>query len=70
MRFEQALQAMREGKKVKRPIHILPFSMKQGRIVAVYKGKNGKDKYDFVEGMYTSNIIAGDWEVVENEPQS
>ena len=67
MRFEQALQAMREGKRVKRPIHLFPFSMKQGRIVAIYKGDNGKDKYCFVEEMFTSNIIAGDWEIVEDD---
>ena len=42
MRFEEALKAMREGKKVKRPAQFVPKTMKNGRIVEVYKNKDGK----------------------------
>lgn len=67
MKFEEALKAMREGKKVKRPVHLVPRTMKNGKIVEVYKKANGKLGYEPLDTMNTCNIIAGDWEVVENE---
>ena len=65
MRFEQALQAMREGKKVKRPAQFVPKTMKNGRIVEVYKNKDGKPMYESLDAMNTCNIIAEDWEFAD-----
>lgn len=65
MRFEEALKAMREGKKVKRPVQFVPRTMKNGRIVEVYKNPNGELMYEPLETMNTCNIIAEDWEIVD-----
>lgn len=65
MKFEEALKAMRDGKRVKRPVNLLPRAMKDGKICEVWKGANGKLVYEPLEIMYCSNIIAGDWEIVE-----
>lgn len=65
MKFEEALKAMREGKKVKRPVNLLPRAMKDGKICDVWKRANGKLVYEPLETMYCSNIIAGDWEIVD-----
>lgn len=66
MKFEEALSLMREGKKVKRPVQFVPRTMKDGRIVEVYKDKDEKLKYEPLDSMNTCNIIAGDWEVVDD----
>ena len=66
MKFEQALEAMRKGKKVKRPIQFVPKTIKNGKIVEVYKDKNLKDIYEPLDCMNTCNIIAGDWEIVDD----
>ena len=65
MKFEEALKAMREGKKVKRPVQFVPRTMKNGRIVEVYKNPNGELMYEPLDTMNTCNIIAGDWEIVD-----
>lgn len=65
MKFEEALKCMREGKKVKRPVNLLPRAMKDGKICEVWKGANGKLVYEPLDSMYTCNIIAEDWEVVD-----
>jgi hypothetical protein len=65
MRFEEALKAMRDGKKVKRPVQFVPKTIKNGKIVEVYKNNNGKLMYESLDIMNTCNIIAGDWEIVD-----
>ena len=65
MKFEEALKAMREGKKVKRPAQFVPKTMKNGRIVEVYKNKDGKPMYEPLDVMNTCNIVAEDWEIVD-----
>jgi hypothetical protein len=65
MRFEEALKAMREGKKVKRPVQFVPRTIKNGKIVEVYKNHNGKLMYEPLDTMNTCNITAGDWEIVD-----
>lgn len=64
MKFEEALAAMREGKLVMRPVHLVPRTMKNGKIVEVYTRFDGKLSYIPLDVMNTHNIIAGDWEVV------
>lgn len=67
MRFEEALKAMREGKKVKRPIQLTPRVMRDGRICEAYKTDKGIWKFIPMDGMNCCNIIAGDWEEVVDE---
>ena len=71
MRFEQALQAMREGKKVKRPTQHNPRAIRCNRIVEVFKWnpreKEIKDWYEPLEGINCDNILAEDWEIVEDD---
>ena len=64
MKFEEALQAMRKGKKVKRPVHFVPRTIKKGKIVEIYKNKDNKNMYISLDSMNTCNIMAGDWEIV------
>ncbi len=70
MKFEQALQAMREGKRVKRPIQYVPRTIKDGMIVEVYKDTSGNPFYEPIYTINIWNIIAEDWEIVENEQKS
>ena len=74
MRFEQALQAMREGKKVRRPTQCQPTALIQNRIVAIYqweiRKKDIRAWYEPLEDINCENILAEDWEIVEDEPQS
>ena len=67
MKFEEALKAMREGKLVMRPVHLVPRTMKDGKTVEVYTRFNGKLSYIPLDVMNTCNIIAGDWEVVDEQ---
>lgn len=69
MRFEEALKCMREGKLVMRPTHLVPRTMKNGKIVEVYTKFNGKLGYEPLDTMNTCNIIAGDWEIVNEKAQ-
>ena len=74
MRFEQALQAMREGKKVKRPTQHNPRAIRNNRIVEVFKW-NPKEKliadwYESLDSINCDNIMSEDWEIVQDEPQS
>lgn len=61
MRFEEALKAMREGKKVRRTswdISTIFYSYANG--VGIY------DNYKNEENMiYTKDILAEDWEIVD-----
>jgi hypothetical protein len=74
MRFEQALQAMREGKKVKRPTQGHARAIRLNMIVEVFKWnpreKEINDWYEPLDGINCDNILAEDWEIVEDEPQS
>ena len=67
MRFEEALKAMREGKKVKRPRMFVPREMKKNVIYEVYKSDDGRYNYVKTNVVYNTDIIAEDWEVVEDE---
>lgn len=65
MRFEEALKAMREGKKVKhkglyRPIYILE---KHQAIVSDYIGKN--DRVTYPHSVSHNDMFAEDWEIVD-----
>ena len=68
MRFEQALQAMREGKKVKRPIQYNPRMIYDSHIIEVltWNEKEPID-YELLGGMQCENILAEDWEIVEDD---
>lgn len=70
MRFEQALQAMREGKRVKLKNHLSQYEIADSkiweRVVNVYD-----EVYLTVNrGFASSDILSEDWEIVEDEPQS
>ena len=61
MRFEEALKAMREGKKVKRISWNVPdifYSYANG--VGIYDSLGNKE-----DMIYTRDILAEDWEVVD-----
>ena len=66
MKFEQALQAMREGKKVKRPSQYNPRTIFDGSIIEICRW-NGKEPIDYepLNSIQCSNILAEDWEIVE-----
>lgn len=66
MRFEEALKAMREGKKVKRPVQFNPRTIKDGIICEAYKTDKGIWQYFSMDSMNCCNIIAGDWEVIDD----
>lgn len=65
MKFEEALAAMREGKKVKRPEDDISFGMDKKSLV--YFRKLGKDYYMFgIRALMNTDITAEDWEVVDD----
>lgn len=65
MRFEQAMQAMREGKVVKIRNHFCRYSMSDNKICAfINYDKNKQDKIIDV-GLLSREIMSEDWEVVE-----
>lgn len=66
MRFEEALKAMREGKKVKRPAQYNPRTIMENTIIEVCTW-NGKEpiNYEPLNSIQCSNILAEDWEVVD-----
>ena len=65
MRFEQALQAMREGKKVKRPIYDVVYVISNNEIR--YRHTFGKcEVYEFgFNAIENTDILAEDWEIVD-----
>lgn len=74
MRFEQALQAMREGKRVKSKTIIFPLFITEycNAFGEKYKSICWRDD-DGGLHYYTishNEILAEDWEIVEDEPQS
>ena len=70
MRFEQALQAMREGKKVKLKNHLSQYEIVDSkiwqRVVNVYDGVH----FTVNRGFASSDILSEYWEVVEDEQKS
>ena len=64
MTFEQALSAMRNGMKVKRPNQLSLRTMKDGFIYEVYKTDKGIWKYCRMDSMNCCNIEADDWEII------
>lgn len=68
MKFEEAMQAMREGKKVRRPVwkSAYIFLNSEGTICCGDALPSSKRVYP-VKNVTTSNITSTDWEVV---PQS
>lgn len=62
MIFEEALKAMREGKKVKRPCMIYPIflDIEQGLFFA--KWEDGYEQIFWIEHL---DILAEDWEIVD-----
>ena len=67
MKFEEALSAMREGKKVKRCGQSLPRCLHNNKIYEIWKDEYGSYKCDRLDYIYCDNILAEDWEVVEDE---
>jgi len=70
MRFEEALKAMREGKKVKLKNHISQYEIAEGkiwqRVVNFYA-----EKYSVVNnGFACIDILSEDWEIAEDEQKS
>ena len=64
MKFEQALQAMREGKKVRRKsIENAEYFIKNKKMMCKYFAY-GEYKYDSY--IFFSEILAEDWEVVDD----
>ena len=63
MKFEEALKAMREGKKVKRPDFMYPiiFEKDEELFFAIYE-----DGYELIYWLEHNDIIAEDWEVVDD----
>ena len=74
MKFEDALKCMREGKKVKysglyRPIYICMHTNSFGEtykaVVSDYKSENSIIRYP--HSLSHNDVLAEDWEVVEDE---
>lgn len=63
MKFEEALEAMREGKKVKLPL--LYPSIKELRIVNGVLLIKNKRKYEIASSIPHGAILSEDWEVVD-----
>ena len=65
MRFEQALQAMRAGKKVKIRNRFCLYSISDNKLcVLINYDKNKKDRIVDM-GLLSREIMSEDWEVVE-----
>lgn len=69
MKFEDALKAMREGKKVKLTInddlahYDRYYFIKDGKLVYTIN----QDTWQYEGHLYNHKIMSEDWEVVENE---
>lgn len=66
MRFEEALKAMREGKKVKFPIRSLPLTICNNKICECGKDGTGGEILWEHDSINTCNIMRDDWEVVND----
>lgn len=66
MRFELALKAMREGKKVKRPCYSVEYFIKDNKIKYIQR-IDGKE-YDFggANAINNDDIMSEDWEVIDD----
>lgn len=65
MRFEQALQAMREGKIVKINDNPYDLFIKDNELYQKYK-----EDIDICDNIGAKFIMSEDWEIEEDEPQS
>lgn len=65
MRFEQALQAMREGKQTRRSQYDNSFFYLENRYI-MYKRK-GDSEGIALSGLGSMDITAEDWEIVEDD---
>ena len=71
MKFEQALQAMREGKKVRRCIDsLINFQIVDGKIMSNVVNSYGEYVYGNISVVSCADIMLETWEIVEDEPQS
>ena len=74
MRFEEALKAMREGKKVKSSMTIFPLFIANytNAFNETYKAICWKDDMGGIHyhSIEHREIFAEDWEIAEDEPQS
>ena len=66
MKFECALKAMREGKKVKHKDRTYPLVIKENRICELYRTTDN-DYYEPLDTMNTCNIMRDDWWVVDDD---
>lgn len=71
MTFDEALKCMREGKKVKRPTQWNPRTIRNNRIVEVFKWNPKEhliaDWFEALDSINCDNILAEDWEVIEDD---
>lgn len=65
MRFEEALKAMREGKKVKRKEYTCCLFMEAGVIFTTYLYQSKKRLTAVKEYFWLNDILAEDWEIVD-----
>ena len=70
MRFEQALQAMREGKKVRLKGQPNEYSIVDGKIWVEYADFLDNIQFAPHTGFPCYTIMSEDWEVVEDEQKS
>lgn len=49
-----------------RNLNIILNNAKKGKIVEIYKNANDRNTYEPLDCMNTCNIIAGDWEIVDD----
>ena len=70
MRFEQALQAMREGKRVKLKNHISQYEIADGKIWQRVVNVYAEEHLVVNNGFACSDILSEDWEVAEDEQKS
>lgn len=65
--FEEALKCMREGKKVTRKHYTCCFSMVSSVIYVTYQYNTNKKISEIKEHFWLDEIMAEDWEVVEDD---
>ena len=66
MRFEEALKAMRAGKKVKIRNHFCLYSISDNKICALINYDKNKQDRVVDMGLLSREIMSEDWEVVED----
>ena len=67
MTFEEALRAMKEGKKVTRKYYTCCFSMVSNVIYVTYHYNTNKNISEIKECFWINEITANDWEVIEDD---